>query len=132
MLYAFIGFSLPLGRALRVCDGFDAMLIRPSIARSEDEFALAEFLAARSFRQGKNIARKFRYEFLLWLTGKTDIQSAMRISAPDSGEAILIMFHKEDKKRLLSGLLAKEKKLRLARMADSVRLENISLSRIRD
>ncbi len=116
--------------ALNVCDSFDALLIEPSIAQSKEELTLAEFLTKKSFDDNKNIAKKFKYEFLLWLTGKRDIKSAMKVSEPNCSEALLILFEKKDKQKLLKALNAKEKKFKLKENADALALEKISLSRL--
>lgn len=116
--------------ALKVCDSFDAILVELSIVQSKEELTLAEFLAEKSFLDKKNIAKKFKYEFLLWLTGKRDIKSAMKISEPNDSEALLILFEKKDKQKLLKALNAKEKKFKLKENADALALERISLSRI--
>ncbi|MEM3075738.1 MAG: hypothetical protein QW590_02855, partial [Candidatus Bilamarchaeaceae archaeon] len=56
--------------------------VRSDFARSKEEFYLAYLLAKLAFKNKKNIAKKFKYEFLLWLTGKRDIRSALAVSEP--------------------------------------------------
>ncbi len=131
MIVALIGYNTSIEEALKVCDNFDALLIDPPSIKSKDELDLAWFLAEKSFKDKKNIANKFKYEFLLWLTGKRDITSAMKISMPKNNVAFLILFN-SDKKKILKALNAKEKKSELKKEADALSLEHMSLSRIKD
>ena len=130
MMTLFIEYKLDSEAALKACDCFNALLIEPSIVQSKEELNLAEFLSKRSFEKKKNIAKKFKYEFLLWLTGKRDIKSAMKVSEPKNDSAVLILFEGKDKRKMLKALNAKEKKLDLKKEADALALERISLSRI--
>ncbi len=43
---------------------------------TQNEIALAYYLASKSFKEGTNIARDFDKEFLLYLAGKRDINKA--------------------------------------------------------
>ena len=131
MIVALIEYNTSIEEALKVCDNFDALLIDPPSIKSKDELDLAYFLAKKSFKDKKNIANKFKYEFLLWLTDKRDITSAMKVSIPTSNVAFLILFN-SDKTKILKTLNAKENKLELKKEADALSLERISLSRIRD
>ena len=73
-------------RMRALMDEIDAIAIKSDTVRSREELELAYHLAKKSFKNKKNIARSLRYEFLLWLTGKNDIKSAMEMSAPKEGE----------------------------------------------
>ncbi len=100
----------------------DAVALREDVVKSEEEIKLAYHLAELSFKNGKNIAKKFKYEFLLWLTGKTDIKSALSVSEPKGKECIAIIFRDEK---------IKGKKPGLNKRAEPLDIEKISLSRIR-
>ncbi len=102
----------------------DVLLINSSIAQSEEEILLAWALAEKAFREKTNIARKFRYEFLLWLTGKRDIRRAVEFSRPKGKEVIIVDFS-HDKKILKS---FRGKKMR--KTATPLELERISLGRL--
>ena len=128
--HGLLKFSKLQEDALKICDRFDALLVDKETVKSLEELALAEFLAKKSFSEGSNIAKKFKYEFLLWLTGKRDIKSAMKISEPRDKKVLLILFEKKEKKKLLNELNAKERKFKLKENADALALEKISLSRI--
>lgn len=99
----------------------DAIAIRKDLVKSEEEIKLAYHLAELSFKNKKNIAKKFKYEFLLWLTGKTDIKSALTLSSPKGKECIAVVF--KDK---ISG-----KPSGLKKTAEPLEIEKISLSRVR-
>jgi tRNA threonylcarbamoyladenosine modification (KEOPS) complex Cgi121 subunit len=86
-----------------------------------EEIELAYHLAKKSFAGKKNIARKFKYEFLLWLSGTRDIKNAMKKTAPEKGKPFLLI--------VFSGQMKGEKPA-LKKTADPLRLERISLSRI--
>jgi tRNA threonylcarbamoyladenosine modification (KEOPS) complex Cgi121 subunit len=99
----------------------DELLIDQEKVHSMEELELAYHLAKDSFRKKKNIAKKFRYEFLLWLSGKTDIKSAIRWAKPSDG-ALLVLF--EGSRNL--------RQARLKKKAEPLDIERISLSRIRN
>jgi len=99
----------------------DAIAIRKDLVDSEEEIMLAYHLAELSFKNKNNIARKFKYEFLLWLTGKTDIKSALAVSEP-KGECIAVIFGDSKIKGKTSGL---------EKTAKPLDIEKISLSRIK-
>src|SRR4029434_10956829 len=58
-------------------DEIDGIAIRRDMVGSREELDLALHLAESSFSKKTNIARKLRYEFILWLAGRTYIKSAM-------------------------------------------------------
>jgi len=88
------------------------------------EVRLAYALAKKSFEKGKNIAKKFSFEFLLWLTGKTDIDSALNAAAPKNEDCLVVVFGRKKP--------AGAKKARLKQKAEPLALEKISLSRVRN
>jgi len=100
----------------------DAITIRKDLVESEEEIKLAHYLAELSFKKKKNIAKKFKYEFLLWLTGKTDIKSAFDISEPRGKECIAVIFSESKIKGKPTGL---------KKTAEPLDIEKISLSRIK-
>lgn len=100
----------------------DAVLINPEKVKSYEELELAYLLARKSFRNKKNIAKKFRYEFLLWLSGKTDISSAIKYFKTSKKQNLLILF--KGKMKL--------KPAKLEKRAEPLDLERISLSRIKN
>ena len=75
----------------------DALAVSMNAARTEEETRLAQALAERSFAAGTNIEKKFKYEFLLWLTGKTDIKSALAAATPAAGSSCLVVVFKDQK-----------------------------------
>ncbi len=126
-------------RMRALMDEIDAIAIKSDTVRSGEETELAYHLAKKSFENKKNIARSLRYEFLLWLTGKNDIKSAMGMSAPkdsantETGEFLLVVFADERKKsdEEIAGIFnAKLLPLGLEKKSDALSLERISLSRI--
>jgi len=113
----------------------DAVILDAKKVRSMEELELAEILAKDAFGRHRNIAKKFRYEFLLWLAGKTDIKSALEFLLPKSREMLLVILNSGEKiiaqKNLLKKLNAIRKPSKLKRRAKPLDLERISLSRIR-
>ncbi len=108
-------------------DELDAIAIRSSSVKSHEELQLAEYLAKKAISQGNNVAHQLRYEFLLWLTGKTDIKSALATTSPRKNEdAIIISF--ADKPQLGVRPLA----LNLKTDAEPLDIERISLSRAKN
>jgi len=107
----------------------DALLLNPDIVKSSEELELAKKLADDSFSK-KNIAKKFKYEFLLWLTGKTDIKSAMKSSYPENPKNMLLVVFKGSPEKIIKTLKAAKKPLKLKKNAEPLDIERISLSRI--
>ena len=109
-----------------------AVAIRAGMVGSLEELELAYYLAERSFAEKTNIAKKMELEFLLWLAGKTDIRSAIGATAPEAGDALVVVFSERGAGGLmkrLEALGAKEAKLK--KTAEPLALEKISLSRIK-
>jgi tRNA threonylcarbamoyladenosine modification (KEOPS) complex Cgi121 subunit len=113
-------------------DKLDAVAIRCDMVHSIDELELARHLAESSFEKKKSIARQLRYEFLLWLSGKTDIKSAMEAASPREadGEFFVIVFSGGNEREILGLLDAEKRPLALEKKAEPLALERISLSRI--
>ena len=121
------------GEALhKMLDAFDAVAVRTDAVESLEEIELAFHLAKKSFAGKRNVARKLKYEFLLWLAGKTDITSAMKTTAPSGGGKILLVIFSDGNEREILELLKAEKKpLGLKKKAEQLELERISLSRVK-
>jgi tRNA threonylcarbamoyladenosine modification (KEOPS) complex Cgi121 subunit len=117
-----------------VLDRLDAIAVREGVAASEEEFLLAGYLAARSFETRTNIARSMRYEFLLWLSGKRDIKSAMALTGPRDGDKsiIIVWFSETDERGIIQALEGESLPLGLKEKADPLDLERISLSRVKN
>jgi len=83
-----------------------------------EEIMLADHLTSKALQERKNIARERKLEFLLWLSGKRDIRSAIEatkgieVGIGDDGK---ITIRPEPKKK----------------KADPLALERISLSRVK-
>lgn len=120
--------SLPEKELHERLDSLDAVAV--SSIGSQEEARLAHYLAKSAFSKKKNIARQIRYEFLLWLSGKTDIKSAMKSTKPDGKQFFVIVF--SDSKDIAKKLDAKELALGLKKKGEALDLERISLSRIRN
>lgn len=84
---------------------------------SIQELKLAYHLADDAFKKKKNLAKKMKLEFLLWLAGTRDISNALKKS---KGEYLLI----------LDGPEITENEPGFTENADPEKLERISLSRI--
>ena len=132
MIAFFARSALPITDIIRRSGPLDALVLAAPCVQSLEEPELAHHLAKGCFERKTNIANNFRYEFLLWLTGKTDIKSAMAKAVPkDAGELLIISFG-EDKRHILAALDAKESKKTLPLRGGPLRLEEISLSRIKN
>jgi tRNA threonylcarbamoyladenosine modification (KEOPS) complex Cgi121 subunit len=131
MLALFARSRLPAADIIRRSGQLDALALAPSCAQSMEELELAHHLAQGCSERKACIANKFKYEFLLWLTGKTDIKSAIAQSAPKDGNLLIVSFG-EGKQKILEALDAEEDSRPLPRRGDPLRLEAISLSRIRN
>ena len=111
-------------------DKLDAIAVKDG--RTLEEFELADHLAKRAFENRTNIARSYRYEFLLWLSGKRDIKSAMKETEPSELRFIVAVFSDSDEKEVLSALNSEMMKKNLPRKAEPLALEKISLSRVKN
>lgn len=115
----------------------DAVAVRPDAVQSVEEFSLAHHLAKRAFEKKANIARSLRVEFLLWLSGKTDIRSAVLETAPEErggGEQdfFIVVFSDAGDARACTELSAKVRPLGLKKDGEPLALERISLSRVKN
>ena len=113
-------------------DQIDAIAISTSFVQSLEEIKLAHHLAESAFSRKKNIGRKLKYEFLLWLAGKRDIKSAMEITTPKEGEDFFVVVFSHLHENILKRLKARKKKNSLVKDGEAIALERISLSRIRN
>ncbi len=98
----------------------DYVQISKKSVESMEEIKLAYHLSLTAFKNKKNIAKKLKYEFLLWLAHTRDIKNAMKKTAPEKGGTLLILFSGE----------INRKNAKLKEKAEPLRLEKISLSRI--
>ncbi|MFH0817687.1 MAG: hypothetical protein V1909_03570 [Candidatus Micrarchaeota archaeon] len=104
--------------------------LKAGLAHSIEQFQLAHFLAKRSFKNKKNLAKIFELEFLLWLSGERDIRKALSKNDFSPQDFLLVSFRKTDKKSILRELEAKEKPLVLKERPTALDLERISLGRV--
>ncbi len=124
---------LPQAELRRRLDGLDAVAFGVAAAGSAEEIRLAAHLAEKASSSGRGIARKTRYEFLLWLSGKRDIRSAMEKLAPAEGERgfFVAVFSGAGEKEVLAALEAEKMPLGLSERGEPLALERISLSRLK-
>lgn len=108
----------------------DVLLLRPGSADSIQSLKLAEHLAKSSFKENRNIASKFHLEFLLWLSAKKDISSAIRETAFHNPHDLLLISFKGGERLILKKLDAKKLPLGLKKESAPMELERISLGRI--
>jgi tRNA threonylcarbamoyladenosine modification (KEOPS) complex Cgi121 subunit len=132
MIVLFAKSELEIKELLERSAGLDALVLDPLVAMSKEELELGFHLSKKTLLKKSCLAKKMKYEFMLWLTGKTDIRSAMEKSAPKNADDLLIVIFSGKKEHVLKSLRANEKKGTLKAGADPLRLENISLSRIKN
>lgn len=112
------------------------LIIKAELVKSIEELKLAEYLTNRAFADKKNIATKYKYEFLLWLCGKSDIKRAIEVTKPkENEEALLIIINDNDQQAARKILINAKIKIinetgDLTNEASALALERISLSRI--
>ena len=106
----------------RISKELDILLLDPEKINSIEELKLAEHLA----RKSKRIARKFPLEFLLWLSGKTDIKSVMKMLFRKNSDILVVSFSGKE----IIKKLGTKKLLMIPKRADPLQIEKISLSRI--
>lgn len=106
------------------------LLLDPAKVSSGEELLLADRLAKSSIRRGRAISKSHAVEFLLWLSGRTDIRSAFSSFGAKSAEDMLIISFGPGSKKLAALLELKEKKLNLPKSASPEMIERISLSRV--
>lgn len=127
-----ISGSSPLSREelLPIAEKTGILLLNPEKINSEEELLLAERLAKDSMREGRAIAKKMETEFLLWLSAKKDISSALREYGFSSPQNILLISFSKKKPELKSLFKLKEKKMQIRKKATPPEIERISLSRV--
>jgi len=118
-------------------EGLDAVAIMPVAVESVEELGLAHHLAKSAFGKKTNIARSLRVEFLLWLSGKTDIRSAILETVPrergnGENEFFVAVFSDADDETVCRKLDAKRLPLSLKKEGGPLALERISLSRVKN
>lgn len=121
--------SLPKDTLLAKCKELGTVAVSPSLVHSEEEIRLAAFLAERTLAQGTNIAKSMELEFLLWLSGETDLRKAFAKNDFRSEDFILVQSGKAGRRGILEALSAVEKPLALRKRATGLELERISTSR---
>lgn len=132
MLFLRVRSALDRGALRKALDDMDCIAFGIGAVLSMQEADLAMHLAEKAFAEKRNIARKPRYEFILWLSGRRDIKSAMEATAPAEGEELFVaVFSDIGEREALGRLKAEKLPLGLEKNADPLRLERISLSRIR-
>ncbi len=113
----------------------DAVAIRCGAVESADELRLAWHLAQKAVAEKRNIARNPACEFMLWLAGRGDIDSAFRELSPRGGERefFVVVFSDAGRERVLRELGAGTRVLApgLKASGEPLALEKISLSRIK-
>ncbi|HSB46503.1 MAG TPA: KEOPS complex subunit Cgi121 [Candidatus Bilamarchaeum sp.] len=114
----------------RALEDTDAIALGTEAAGSTEEISLALHLAGHSMAKKTNIARKLKYEFILWLSGKRDIRSAMEATAPKEGDEFFVAVFSDDE-HALEKIGAKKLPLGLKKKAGPLALEKISLSRVK-
>lgn len=120
------------GKALQdALVGLDAVVLDRSVVKSVEEIMLASHLAEKSFADKSNIANKMKYEFLLFLCGKTNLKSAFGQASPKSEDMLLIVFS-GSRNEIIKKLGATEKDPELKERGEPLDLERISCSRIRN
>lgn len=132
--FPFSGFNVKLLKinskssfddVLKELDKTNSVAIDSSFVSSLEELNLALYLAKKSISKKKNISNQLRFEFLLYLSGKTDLKSAFSITKPKSNMMLIVCFGKALPK--INGI---EDVLVLAERASPTTIERISLSRI--
>ena len=121
--------ALPLNEALKKLGKKPVLLLDASKIQSEEELLLADRLARKAIKGKRAISRSPTVEFLLWLSGKTDIKSAFSSFGAKSPKKMLIVSFGSTKKELTSLLQLKLGKKKLKKGATTERIEEISLSR---
>jgi len=109
----------------RISKELNILFLDPEKINNIEELKLAEYLARKSFKK-KKIARKFPLEFLLWLSGKTNIKSAMEMLFKKNSDVLVVSFSG----RKIIKKLGTKKPLMIPKRADPLQIEKISLSRI--
>ncbi|MBU0586321.1 hypothetical protein KJ780_02315 [Candidatus Micrarchaeota archaeon] len=109
------------------CISLGCLAFSPSLVNSEEEIKLAHFLAEKSFKNKKNIAKTLELEMLLWLCGAREIKKALQKSNFLPNDFILVCLKNSPNEKDFD---AKSIPLNLEKKAKPLDLERISLSRI--
>lgn len=121
---------LPKEELLKSAEKTSTLLLNPKKINSEEELLLAERLAKNSQKEKRNLAKKLEKEFLLWLSAKKDIASALKEYGFQSPQDILLISFTKTNPQIISLFQLKEKPLKLKKKASPLEIERISLSRV--
>jgi tRNA threonylcarbamoyladenosine modification (KEOPS) complex Cgi121 subunit len=131
MMVQRISVNAPKNQIIDAATSNGVLLLNPKNVDSLQSLRLAHHLANSTFEQKTNIASKFHLEFLLWLSGKKDIRSALDGMLFDAGRDIIaVCFDAEAFDKFMKETGAKALALKLKENSDAMELERISLSRI--
>ena len=129
MQFASGSSSLSREELLSLAEKTGTLLLNPEKINSDEELLLAERLANDSMREKRALAKKMETEFLLWLSGKKDISSALKEYGFRSPENILLISFSKKKQELTRLFSLKEKKMQIRKKSTPEEIERISLSR---
>ncbi len=115
---------------LKLAENSGTLLLSPDKINSEEELLLAERLTKDAIREKRNTAKKREKEFLLWLSARTDISSALKLYSFQSPKDILLISFAKTKPQLKKLFQLKQNPLKLRKKATPLEIEKISLSRI--
>ncbi len=114
---------------LSIAEKEGILLLNPKKVNSEQELLLAEKLTQNTIKEKRNLAKKPEKEFLLWLSAKKDISSALNEYGFQTPKELILISFKKTKAQLLKQFHLKETKLKLKMKATPLEVERISLSR---
>ncbi len=112
--------------------GAQILLLNPKKITSEEELLLAERLTKDSINEKRSLAKKEEMEFLLWISAKTNILSALKeYGFKSPKELLIISFQKgRAKAQLTKEFKLTETKPEFKKSATAQEIERISLSRV--
>jgi len=114
---------------LSIAEKEGILLLNPKKLNSEQELLLAEKLTKNAIEEKRNLAKKQEKEFLLWLTAKKDISSALKEYGFQTPKQLLLISFQKTKAQLIKLFQLTETKLTLKKKATQLEIEKISLSR---
>jgi len=114
---------------LSIAEKEGILLLNPKKLNSEQELLLAEKLTKNAIEEKRNLAKKPEKEFLLWLTAKKDISSALKEYGFQTPKQLLLISFQKTKAQLIKLFQLTETKLTLKKKATQLEIEKISLSR---
>lgn len=112
--------------------GAGILILNPKKINAQEELSLAQILAKNATKERRNLAKKEEVEFLLYLSAKTNIQSALKEYAfKNPKELLLVSLQKNKTKTQLSKeFKITESKPKFKKNATPNQIERISLSRL--